>query len=196
MKNKASVALRLMAGLIDFLLIAGFFLFLVWRLASAGTILDLLNSLLTILTFLFLTILAPFINSYLICRLGGTIGKLLTGTRIVNPEGKKVSFWRAFLRNYLGYMVSSMLLWLGFIWIAIDKERRGWHDLMADTYVVVVNKAGAVIGMLSLLILLLANIFLGFEIFRSISGNVPFYQSVINDISKEFQQSLNTPQLL
>jgi uncharacterized RDD family membrane protein YckC len=32
--------------------------------------------------------------------------------------------------------VSSLVFYLGFIWILVDKRRRGWHDLIAGTVMV------------------------------------------------------------
>ena len=42
---------------------------------------------------------------------------------------------QAILR-YIGYIVSALALSIGFIWIAIDKRRQGWHDKIARTYVI------------------------------------------------------------
>ncbi len=36
----------------------------------------------------------------------------------------------------LGMYVSSAVFYLGFIWILVDKRRRGFHDLIAGTVVV------------------------------------------------------------
>ena len=36
----------------------------------------------------------------------------------------------------VGFWVSSLVFYLGFIWIFVDKRRRGWHDLMAGTVMV------------------------------------------------------------
>lgn len=38
--------------------------------------------------------------------------------------------------RYIGYYVSALGLCLGFIWVAFDKRKQGWHDKMAGTVVV------------------------------------------------------------
>ncbi|MGA7985503.1 MAG: RDD family protein [Burkholderiales bacterium] len=38
--------------------------------------------------------------------------------------------------RFLGYFVSIVPLGLGFLWIAFDRKKRGWHDLIAGTVVV------------------------------------------------------------
>ena len=40
------------------------------------------------------------------------------------------------LIRYLGYYVSTLALFLGFLWIAFDPRKQGWHDKMANTVVV------------------------------------------------------------
>lgn len=38
--------------------------------------------------------------------------------------------------RYLGYYVSILGLMLGFVWIAFDKRKQGWHDKLAGTVVI------------------------------------------------------------
>ena len=66
---------------------------------------------------------------------GQTLGKMAMGIKIVNIDGTPISWGKALLR-YLGYIVSSLVLLIGFIWIAFDARRQGWHDKIAGTYVV------------------------------------------------------------
>ena len=69
--------------------------------------------------------------------MGGTPGKIMLGMRIVGKDGNPngIGWGRAFLRA-LGYIVSTIPCYLGFVWIAIDQDKRGWHDRIAGTYVV------------------------------------------------------------
>lgn len=69
---------------------------------------------------------------------GQTIGKSTLGMMIVDSAGAKPSWGRAILR-YVGYIVSSLLFGLGFLWIAFDRKRQGLHDKLAGTYVVSVD---------------------------------------------------------
>jgi len=68
---------------------------------------------------------------------GQTVGKRLLGIRVIDGFGERLSFGRAVLRSF-GYVASSLLLLLGFLWIAFDREKRGLHDWIADTYVILV----------------------------------------------------------
>jgi len=65
---------------------------------------------------------------------GRTVGKWVLGLRIVTTNRTPISYSQAVLR-WLGYAVSAPF-GLGFLWILISKEKRGWHDLLARTWVV------------------------------------------------------------
>ena len=65
---------------------------------------------------------------------GRTFGKALLGLRVVDRKGNHPSLTRSIVR-VLGYIVSS-ILWIGFIWIAFDSGRDGFHDKIARTHVV------------------------------------------------------------
>ena len=67
---------------------------------------------------------------------GRTPGKMLLGLQVVSADGTPVSFGTAFLRS-VGYLVSSLVFCLGYIWIAFDKKKQGWHDKIAGTVVII-----------------------------------------------------------
>jgi uncharacterized RDD family membrane protein YckC len=71
--------------------------------------------------------------------LGYTPGKFLLGLKIVRRDGSKLSLGRSFLR-FFGYWVSAVPLFIGFIWIILDRRRQGWHDKLADTQVIYTEK--------------------------------------------------------
>lgn len=65
-----------------------------------------------------------------------TPGKMIVGAKIVDAEtGGTVPVGRLIIR-YVGYYVSTIALLLGFLWIAWDPRKQGWHDKMARTVVV------------------------------------------------------------
>jgi uncharacterized RDD family membrane protein YckC len=71
-----------------------------------------------------------------------TPGKMVFGGRIVDAETYgKPAFGKLVLR-YIGYIPSTLVLGLGFLWVAFDKRKRGWHDLMAGTLVVTSRPLG------------------------------------------------------
>jgi uncharacterized RDD family membrane protein YckC len=67
---------------------------------------------------------------------GATPGKLAVAVRIVDARtGQPVGTGRLALR-LLCYLVSALPLYLGFLWIAFDRRKQGWHDKIAKTVVI------------------------------------------------------------
>ena len=65
-----------------------------------------------------------------------TPGKMITGLTIVDAKtGGKPSTGQ-FIGRYLGYYLSMTPLFLGIIWVGIDKRKQGWHDKLAGTVVI------------------------------------------------------------
>jgi len=69
-----------------------------------------------------------------------TPGMMVLGLRIArDTDGTKPGLGRAILR-YIGWIISAAVLLIGFIWIAFDSRKQGWHDKIAGT--VVVRRSG------------------------------------------------------
>ena len=67
---------------------------------------------------------------------GATPGKLALALKVVDARsGQPPSTGRLVVR-FLAYFVSAMPLYLGFLWIAIDRRKQGWHDKIAGTVVI------------------------------------------------------------
>ncbi len=70
-----------------------------------------------------------------------TPGKMATKLTIVDAKtGGKPSTGQ-FIGRYLGYYVSMIPFFLGFIWVGIDKRKQGWHDKLAGTVVIRSNQS-------------------------------------------------------
>ncbi len=67
---------------------------------------------------------------------GQTVGKMALRIRVIDVRGNAPGVWRAILREVLGKLVSTVGLLLGYLWIIWDREKRGWHDYIAGTWVV------------------------------------------------------------
>lgn len=67
---------------------------------------------------------------------GQTLGKMLVGIKVVNAQGNIPGLGGAALREVLGKLISAIVLFIGFFWIAFDNNKQGWHDKIAGTYVV------------------------------------------------------------
>lgn len=67
---------------------------------------------------------------------GTTPGKSLLGMRVVKEAGPAAGFGTMLLRETIGKWISGLIFSLGYLWILFDKDRQGWHDKLASTYVV------------------------------------------------------------
>lgn len=67
---------------------------------------------------------------------GQTIGMMLLGLRVVRQsDGGPIDFVTALIR-YVMLIVGFAVILLGVIWVAFDGRKRGWHDMVAKTYVI------------------------------------------------------------
>lgn len=70
------------------------------------------------------------------CLFGNTPGKWLLGLKIVRRKTlAPIARWRYLLR-YVAYVPSVGFAMLGVVWCHLNKERRGWHDMIAGTVVI------------------------------------------------------------
>ena len=65
-----------------------------------------------------------------------TPGKIAIDAKIVDADTLEAPTTSKLLIRYLGYYVSTFGLFIGFLWIAFDPRKQGWHDKMANTVVV------------------------------------------------------------
>ena len=66
---------------------------------------------------------------------GQTVGNRIMKLRVVKTDGNELSLTDAFMR-YVGLILSCLALLIGVIWVAFDANKQGWHDKIANTYVV------------------------------------------------------------
>jgi uncharacterized RDD family membrane protein YckC len=73
---------------------------------------------------------------YFWVKSGQTPGMRSQSIKVVrDSDGGPIGTGSAILR-LIGYSVSGAVFYLGYVWIFIDKRKRGWHDLIAGTVVV------------------------------------------------------------
>lgn len=61
---------------------------------------------------------------------------MVVGIKVVDAvTGNTVSVGQAVGRN-LAYIASLLPFGLGFVWVALDDKKQGWHDKLAGTVVV------------------------------------------------------------
>jgi uncharacterized RDD family membrane protein YckC len=70
---------------------------------------------------------------------GTTIGGIVVGLKVVRVDGKPLTFPVSLIRS-LAAAFSILVLFLGYLWIAWDPEKQGWHDKIAGTVVLKLPK--------------------------------------------------------
>ena len=145
MTEFAGFWIRLAAFLIDFILLGVVFWVFngIWGVASGAGWMEratddpftqatgapwLVGSL-----FLFCIVVA-----YLVCFWGWrgqTIGKMIMRIKIIRIDGSELG-WSVAAIRFLSYIISFLLAFIGYFWVAFDQYKQGLHDKMADTYVI------------------------------------------------------------
>jgi uncharacterized RDD family membrane protein YckC len=65
----------------------------------------------------------------------GTIGKIVCGLAVTDTQGEPISFGRATGR-YFAKILSTLILFIGFLMVGWTRQKRGLHDFVAGTLVV------------------------------------------------------------
>ena len=87
--------------------------------------------------FLLLGVIVAFLYfPFFWARGGQTPGMRPFGLRVVRDRDGGPIGWGGAILRLIGFWIGALVFYLGYIWIFIDKRRRGWHDLIAGTVVV------------------------------------------------------------
>lgn len=72
---------------------------------------------------------------------GTTPGKKLMNLRVISAEtGEMPGFFDVLYRETIGRFLCGLFLCIGYIAVGIDKEKRGFHDMLSDTRVIYAKK--------------------------------------------------------
>ncbi len=134
---KAPLLLRCGAILIDYILLVSvpvISLVLGRFFEYDGT--KLLNSELSNAGWLILILLVLTNFVILPMFIGQSIGKLLTGLKIVQTDGSAPTVSRLLVRHLIGYPLTVLTLGIGFLLSVFNRKGRALHDFLAGTAVV------------------------------------------------------------
>lgn len=93
----------------------------------------------------FLIGFADFILSFLVPAIAvilfwvhklATPGKMLIKAKIIDAKTGGPPTIGQFIGRYLAYNISLLPIGLGYLWVAWDSRKQGWHDKLAGTVVV------------------------------------------------------------
>lgn len=130
---------RALAVLIDAAVFVAIWIVLFIVSFVLGAISDVLGFLFLVLAYI---VMFAFTLAYFIGSEGGpmaqTFGKHMMGIRVVGPTPEPIGYGKAAIR-YVGRILDTIVcgLPIGYLWPLWDAENRCWHDMVADTRVVV-----------------------------------------------------------
>jgi len=67
---------------------------------------------------------------------GQTVGKLACGLHVVTAAGNKPLGWGRSIVRCAGYFLGSLFFYIGFLWVLVNRRKRGWHDYLAGSVVI------------------------------------------------------------
>ena len=68
-------------------------------------------------------------------KLQATLGKMVLGIKVVDRNGNRLTFWRAFGRK-MAKILSTLTLNIGYFMAGATRKKQALHDKLAGTYVV------------------------------------------------------------
>jgi DNA-directed RNA polymerase subunit RPC12/RpoP len=74
-------------------------------------------------------------EAFFLVKYGATPGKMALGLKVVRPDGSGIQPGRA-IGRYFAKILSGMILYIGYIMVGFDAQKRGLHDMICDTRVI------------------------------------------------------------
>ncbi len=84
-------------------------------------------------------VLAALLWAYFVLTtgvIGGTLGKRAFRLRVVSKDFGRPDWTTVLFREVIGRIIVTGLFFVGYLWVAVDRRKQGWHDKIADTFVV------------------------------------------------------------
>ena len=123
--------IRLVASIIDGVILLVAYFIILFVLGAIGVDYFTMFTFASTLSFIFALGYHIFFPS---SNMMGTPGKALLGLKITDESGNKIGVGKAILR-YIGYIISALVLCIGFIIVGFTENKRGLHDMVASTRV-------------------------------------------------------------
>ncbi len=138
MNEKAGFFIRFIAYMIDSVLLT-IAIGIIGAIALAGN-LALMNNQTVVLAISLLSwviMLIVYIGYfiYFYGTSGQTLGKKMLNIKVVSTDGTPLTYKKGLLR-VIGYIIASIPIYIGFIWMLFDENKQNWEDKIANTYVV------------------------------------------------------------
>lgn len=67
---------------------------------------------------------------------GSTLGKKLFNIKVISAEERNFTFFEILYRETVGRFLAKVIICIGYFMAGLDRQKRGLHDILSDTYVV------------------------------------------------------------
>ena len=109
---------------------------IVFVLGAIAVILAVILPVLSFIPAILIIVVSVAYFPYFWVQSGQTPGMSLMKIKVVRDDDGGPITWGPAILRWIGFWVSTFVFYIGFIWIFIDKRRRGWMDLLGGTVVI------------------------------------------------------------
>jgi uncharacterized RDD family membrane protein YckC len=74
-------------------------------------------------------------EAYFLTTKGATLGKMALGLKVIRTDGGPITMGLAIGRSF-AYILSAIILYIGYIMAGFDPQKRSLHDRICNTYVI------------------------------------------------------------
>ncbi len=74
-------------------------------------------------------------SAYFLVKFGATPGKMAVGIKVIRADGGPIRVGQA-IGRYFAYILSGLILYIGYMMAGWDSQKRALHDMIVDTRVV------------------------------------------------------------
>ncbi len=138
MNEKAGFFIRFIAYMIDSVLLT-IAIGIIGAIALAGSLAFVNNQTvalaISLLSWVIMLIIYFGYFIYFYGTSGQTLGKKMLNIKVVSTDGTPLTYKKGLLR-VIGYIIASIPIYIGFIWMLFDENKQNWEDKIANTYVV------------------------------------------------------------
>ena len=144
--------IRVVASILDAIILSIVFIFLaVFTLFFFGSLFGEVAGFTMLLLFVLGAIILVLLYKPLMeaSDYQSTFGKYFLNMKIVDKEGRKITFTKSFIRSIVYLLHTAIpflntVSWLAFLMIGFTEYKQGLHDFLAETYVVTKHWEGPV----------------------------------------------------
>ena len=144
--------IRVVASILDAIILSIVFIFLaVFTLFFFGSLFGEVAGFTMLLLFVLGAIILVLLYKPLMeaSDYQSTYGKYFLNMKIVDKEGRKITFTKSFIRSIVYLLHTAIpflntVSWLAFLMIGFTEYKQGLHDILAETYVVTKHWEGPV----------------------------------------------------